>query len=91
MVLQLPEHNKLDKVRDKSQAIGEFIEWLRETKKVHLCKWNTYEEPNWDEKEPDGYLDYVTTPIEELLAEFFEVDLKKLEQEKQAILDEIQK
>jgi len=99
--LDLPEHDKLEKVKDKSQAIGEFLEWLRGAKKIRLCRWNTYEEPNYDKNEPDfnsktkthtvESLDYVTTSIEQLLAEFFEIDLNKIEEENRVILDDLRK
>ena len=69
---QYPEHLKFDKVRDKAQAIGEFIEhsgWI-------LCDW------------PDNSRYPVATnlSINNVLAKYFEIDEKKLEDEKQRML-----
>ena len=36
--VQYPEHERLSKVKDRSQAIGEFLEWLQE-QRVTLCSW----------------------------------------------------
>lgn len=33
-----PELDKMHTVKEKSQAIGEFLEWLNE-RGIHLCKW----------------------------------------------------
>jgi len=95
-----PEHDKLHKVADKSQAVGDFLEWLQNKKEVVLCKWKEWEE---EEKcipvrKPDGSLEetrmyahkahmpiYIST--EKLLSEFFEIDLVKLETEKLTMIE----
>lgn len=72
-----PEHDKLHAVKDKSQAIGEFVEWLQE-QGIHLASWhNGTQLRPWHES------------IEDLLARHFEIDLAKLEAEKRAMLDKI--
>lgn len=79
-----PEHEKLKLVKDQSQAIGEFIEWLKHEKGIHLAMW--YEDKNVGE-----YLDYAiyrVGSIQKLLGEYFEIDQDKLESEKRQILDE---
>jgi len=38
-----PEHAKLAKVSDKSQAIGEFLEWLTTEQGYTLAKWSDTE------------------------------------------------
>jgi hypothetical protein len=38
-----PEHSKLTKVRDQSQACGELIEWLH-GQGVHFMRWETWTE-----------------------------------------------
>jgi hypothetical protein len=75
---EYPEHEKLKKIQDKSQAIGTFLEWLGFEKEIHLC---TYGEG--DRLYP------IPKRKEELLAEFFEIDLAKLEAEKQQMLETI--
>jgi hypothetical protein len=71
-----PEHEKLKAVKDRSQAIGEFIEWLEESKRMCICY-----------REEGGYWP-TGTPINKLLAEHFEIDLDRLEDEKRQMLRE---
>ena len=79
------EHNKLLAVKDKSQIIGEFIEWLRsgeardDGEPVHLAYYGD------EEDEMFLHLDR----IEKILARFFDIDLNKLEEEKLAMLAEL--
>lgn len=90
------EIEKVEKVADKSQAIGEFIEWLQGPKGLTICRSITKEEVNQyredNNERPDfsiGDLIPSRQPIEALLAEYFGIDLKKVEEEKLAILNEI--
>jgi len=99
----IPEHEKLKLIKDKSQAIGEFIEWLEHDKKIHLSKVHTHgpECEGWDPDREcynpgfdarceffDGQLYFASVNIVDLLAEFFEIDRRKLEDEKLAMLEE---
>ena len=76
-----PECDKMLAVKDKSQVIGEFLEWLQCVKEIELCQLI------------DGEEEMEYSPIyfsnEELLAEFFNIDLDKVEKEKLCILDEL--
>lgn len=84
-MIKYPEHEKLQAVQKKSQAIGEFIEWLRNTKQITFARWYKAE---LDEEETDKLMpEYPST--NKLLAEYFNIDLQKLEQEKRAMLDEL--
>lgn len=76
---KMPECGKILTVKEKSQIIGEFIDWLGEEKGIHLCKWVT-----------EHTLDYAGERIENLLAEFFGVDLVKVEEERRDMLKEMQ-
>lgn len=84
-----PECEKMSKVTEKSQSIGEFLEWLSEEKKVVIGSYQEFESP-WDK---EGCTRKEFAPFrydtEKLLAEFFGIDLKKVEQEKRAMLAEI--
>lgn len=80
MNLKLPEHEKLKAIQPKSQAIGEFLEWAGE-QGMALASYG-------DERGDRETLFHVSRSKENLLAEFFEIDLKKLEAEKEAILAE---
>lgn len=131
-----PEHDKLAAVRHKSQAIGEFLEWLQDEKHVELMV--RYEREEDDDGEPvyrdsNGFVvpdwppphssscydkNYKarmarekaegierrlirsrageilmpnTTRAEALLAQFFDIDLNKLEAEKRVMLEELRK
>ncbi|MEW6049253.1 MAG: hypothetical protein AB1609_22745 [Bacillota bacterium] len=78
----LPSTPMLDKmraVRERSQLIGEFLEWL-EGKGYILCCRTQGEEMRFP------YLP-ARKSIEELLAEFFEVDLDAAEREQRAVLE----
>jgi hypothetical protein len=72
-----PEHEKLHKVVDKSQAIGEFLEWCADEKGLHLAHLADFRE--------DG----MPVPFRPLLAEFFDIDEKRLEAEKVAMLTQM--
>lgn len=73
-----PEHEKLAAVKDQSQAIGEFLDWLNGDG-VHLARWDE----EWDRYFP------VHESINALLARRFGIDLDRIEAEKRAMLDEI--
>ena len=80
MTTEYPEHIKLHAVRDKSQAIGEFLEWLN-SKGVVLCR---------QEEKGDGFC-LTNTSHTQYLAEFLEINLDMLEQEKKIMLDKLRK
>lgn len=81
-----PEHQKLQAIKDKSQAIGEFLDWLTSVKNYRIAKWIKYNE---EDPESDSTLQPACYPIERLLAEYFGINQNKLEQEKRAMLDTI--
>jgi hypothetical protein len=81
-----PEHEKMKEISDKSQVVGEFLAWANENGMWiarYQTRWVNASGESVDELVP------VATPTVELLAQFFEIDLGKIESEKQAMLDEI--
>jgi hypothetical protein len=72
-----PEHEKLHKVVDKSQAIGEFLDWCAAEKGIVLV--------NQDDYRREG----IPVSFRPLLAEFFNIDEKALEAEKVAMLEQM--
>lgn len=124
--LDIPELDKQKKAIDEggSQQIGEFLEWLAETRKILLCVYDneymcfgcrngkvcSHRQTDWlidvcDAcKETDAPLEDCDTcdgkgwytgddrlvqahvTVENLLAEYFEIDLTKAETEKRMIL-----
>lgn len=89
-----PEHDKLQNVKNKSQWLGEFFEWLRNEKKINLFTYEdeVYSVPNGGRLQ-NGHEDPVLVPFHtstsNLLAEFLDIDLKKLEDEKDVMLAEL--
>jgi hypothetical protein len=85
-----PECEKLRRVSYTSNQIGEFLDWLREEKGITLCKWqDTIRHSNEiGDYTPQGYY-IVTERTEQLLADFFEIDLNKVEEERLALLNEL--
>jgi hypothetical protein len=88
-----PEHEKLHKVADKSQACGEFLEWV--TSKYTLGEYHEHTN-DCNNEEGDrmcGTLDKILypshVPVRKLLADFFEIDEDKLETEKLKMLDDL--
>lgn len=74
--LDFSEHEKLKGVRDKSQACGEFLEWLG-SEGYSLCRYDS----DQDRYYPSSYR------APDLLARFFDIDQNKLEKEKREMLD----
>lgn len=88
--MSYPESEKVHAVREKSQAIGEFLDWLHNEKELTVCR---HDEDGRTIVEDDviagAYLpECVQT--EKLLMEFFDIDGKALEEEKRAMLAELQ-
>ncbi len=80
----MSEIDKLLSVKDKSQTIGEFIEWLQEKGYVLSFWLERGQRPHsWSELAP------LRKSIEQILAEYFEIDLDKVEHERRALLEEL--
>jgi len=88
---KFPEHEKLKKIKDKSQVIGDFMSWLNDIKKLYLCTCTDVAE--LDGQDDYGDLEEVFWPahrdVTKLLGEYFDIDLNKLEKEKVKMLDQI--
>jgi len=80
---EYPEHDKLVQVRDKSQAIGEFLDWLQNERDIVLAEYHEHAMSRKDVLLP------AHAHIETLLGEFFEIDPEKLENEKQYMLEQL--
>ena len=78
------EHEKLKKVSEKSQAIGDFVNWLSLKKEIMFAKYHKTEKGTYE-----NFPKPVCVNIEKYLAEFFEINLDKLEEEKRKILEEM--
>lgn len=76
-----PEHEKLHAIRDQSQILGEFLDWLTMDKRFSICEWND----TW------GSMLRVPRTTESYLEEFFHIDGAKIDEEKRQMLEEIRK
>jgi len=76
--MDYPELEKMTTVKSESQSIGCFLEWLGE-QGIDLCEY--LEDRN----------EYFATrkTMEQILADYFEIDLVKAEKERQSMLDSI--
>jgi len=74
---QYPEHEKLKIIKENSQQIGEFLDWL--FGKATICLWHERHECFY----PAG------KTIEGWLAEYFGIDQTKIDEEKRQMLEEI--
>jgi hypothetical protein len=72
-----PEHAKLALIADKSQVVGEFLDWCQSEKGLHLVNLGDYRQ--------DG----MPVPFRPLLAEFFEIDEDAIEREKRLMLERL--
>ena len=85
-----PEHAKLMAVRDQSQAVGEFLD----NAGFVLAEW--FDDDSCDEGrrcplrgDESDHLHPVTDDIQRVLEKWFEIDGKKIEDEKRAMLAEM--
>ncbi len=126
---EYPEHEKLHKVAELSQSIGDFLAWLNEDQHVWLAKHDVKVDKCRNCEHPDEHDERVPNPVtygqracsfeddetgetcdcdradfgqpgrmyawphttSDLLALYFEIDLKVLEEEKRAMLKQMRK
>lgn len=82
-----PEHDKLKEISEISQSIGEFLDFWN-SKGLSLYEWVKVQDED-DEDRTDSKLLKCNKTIQQLLAEFYEIDLVKLEIEKVKMIEEI--
>ncbi len=94
MTEQIPELERLGKVKEKSQEIGNFLESLS-TQGLIICQRHKHNKGCKDEVGDNmcGYNGEEDVPVmiatEQLLADYFNINLKKVEEEKRKILEDI--
>lgn len=83
-----PQSEKFLEIKDNSQIIGEFLSWLK----------SNYEIGVWVDNEDEDTLEYLPEIIlpsrcstEQLLANYFDIDLDELENERRQMIEELQK
>ncbi len=96
-----PEHDKLQALEGKNQAVGDFMEWLQDEKKVQfsvfaeVCIYcDSLADAEGDCECRENHFHAGEIPfhfcLTDLLAEFFEIDQKQLCVEKDAMYRELQ-
>lgn len=75
---QVPECDRLSEVAPYSQKIGEFLDWCRAEKGWLLAGLTD-----------EGDIGPVIYSVTKVLAEFFRIDLDKVEEERRSILEYI--
>ena len=73
-----PECDKLSGVYGESQIIGAFLEWLQDEREPHVKL------AYWDDRARLHLSDRTT---EELLVEYFKIDMAKVEEERRAMIE----
>ena len=79
METKYPELERMANVKEKSQLCGDFLKWLQ-TKYRFIGVREGFENGHI----PFGYSCHIN--IEELLAEYFDIDLEEVEKEKRLML-----
>lgn len=79
---EYPECEKLAQVSEKSQELGYFLEWLMQ--RCVLAEWDESEEGGTDD-----ILYPIHKSIEQILAEYFHIDMDKVNEERAQILKEL--
>lgn len=81
--MSYPEHEKLKKVAEQSQVIGEFVDIFLGGKGIMLAHYYEFVDTGGKQLTTHG-----VPAIDDLLAEFFDIDRDKLETEKRAMLEQ---
>lgn len=77
MSQQYPQHEKVKAIKHLSQSVHEFMEFLFK-KGIHLA-----------EETRNGRLEHSNERHDDLIAEFFEIDLKEFHKEKDRMYEEM--
>jgi len=85
----VPTLDRIRQVHDQSQAIGEFLDWLRNDKKIELCRWSQFVGWRRDDGGDGGQFAPTSDTIHGLLHEYFEIDPEAEERERRALLDHV--
>lgn len=96
MASEYPEHDKLTKVSDQSQIVGEFLEFIAAEQGLQLCRFHMFGSPALDGIEIDQ-IDFLddglwlpnNKNIQDILSGYFGIDLVALEAEKRLMLDRL--
>lgn len=87
-LLEMKECAKLANISKQSEPIASFIDWLKREKRIVLGIV-TYEQLGTEPGVELAGMYKIQTPIGTLLAEYFQVDMERVEAERRAMLKHI--
>ena len=83
--MESPECEKMVAVQEKSKELTKFVDWLRE-QGYAICEERIYKGSY-----PEEQWVPLKKSFEQLFADYFGIDLKKVEEERRALLEEIRR
>lgn len=90
-----PEHEKLQKAQNESNAIGAFLEWLQSEHNIQLASYHKHDDSCYNDEIDltcelsEHRLIDSRKSITDWLSEYFGINQKKLENEKLKMLQQI--
>lgn len=87
--MDYPEHEKMKAIKADADVISSFLEWLQ-SQKLFLAHYHMHT-PDCKRNECDYHSDEIVPlklTIEDVLAKYLDIDLKKLSEEKEEMLKE---
>jgi hypothetical protein len=81
--LRYPEHEKLKALGSERTTVQSFIDWLYDMQGCEIAFW--------EKNRIEDRLCPIRQSREDLMASFFKINLKKLDAEKRAMLDELRR
>ena len=98
---EYPELEKVEQLMERSQPAGEFLDWLVNERKIVLAQYHKHTEDCYTDALygnkrkifccSEDLLMPCHIGIEKLLAEYFHIDLEKVEQERHQLLEDMRK
>lgn len=79
-----PEHDKMQALGERRDEVQEFLDWLLDQPAYELAEWLTKREDGTEYFFPR--LVPVNKSREQIMADYFGIDLQKLSEEKDAML-----
>lgn len=80
---EYPQHEKLKELGDAVHTLGNFLEWLDE-QRLYICAAD-------EDHDGDQVLEPTYLPKSTIVARFFKIDEKALEEEKRTMLEALRK
>lgn len=90
MATKHPNLDKMAHISKESNAQGQFLRWLTDTKEFRLSKWCKGKEQGCDHLRDHLIAEFVGDyQLNKLLAEYHDIDYDEMERERRRILDDI--